>query len=575
MRILLLLLSIFLFGPVINSSAAGKNENFSPANEIQFKGKVLDYKGMPVKTGTVTVLHYRYRAQHGKAGNGLIVNGEFDLKLTDEGPYWIFINAPQHSDTRLWVPNLGDKIISATIRLGTYNYSAKPEQPRVIGDFNNFSPRGGIEMQPDKSGKWTAEIESSKPEILYQVVVEPTGLMGITIAGTGNSFEPHPQGNIFTDGFVSRAKVVNGKATIIFDPAALPAPGLQPVIEFGNPVYKEINDIVKHAYERETGLSRQMVAYFQASQGKGSFSLDSVVQSHEKKVMAAKGVAQHAELLSYLCLYESLTKVKSRGQNNSSQFIKGGLNIDIVKSTFQKIPVESPLWPIFVPAYAALLNTMPQEFSKNKNYFDAILEKNQNTDAKAELLKDLVFFCKNNGYENDFLFYRSMLLSDYSSTFPAKEISAAFSENRLTKNSPVPDFTFTSIDDKNKKLTPSGLKGKYYLVDFWATWCKGCIQDLPGIQKAYEKFNKKGFEVISVSFDSDETDVKRFREKRMPMPWFNTHIKNGFSSQTASDFGVLGAIPRSFLISPEGKIIAADEELRGDGLMKTLDKLIQ
>lgn len=116
----------------------------------------------------------------------------------------------------------------------------------------------------------------------------------------------------------------------------------------------------------------------------------------------------------------------------------------------------------------------------------------------------------------------------------------------------------------------SDYKGKYVLVDFWASWCAPCIATLPELQDAYKTYKGKGFEVVSVSLDETTTPLNDFL-KTHEMPWRQVH--NGTSGgDIVEAFGV-NTIPASFLIDPKGTIIRL--ELRGPALTKALGALLK
>jgi peroxiredoxin len=114
------------------------------------------------------------------------------------------------------------------------------------------------------------------------------------------------------------------------------------------------------------------------------------------------------------------------------------------------------------------------------------------------------------------------------------------------------------------------LRGKYVLVDFWATWCAPCIAEVPRLQSAYARYHAKGLEIVGVSLDETKSAVVDFVKVRK-LPWKQVH--NGTANgDLVEAFGVR-AIPATFLISPEGTIIRL--ELRGQSLDKALDALIK
>ncbi len=124
------------------------------------------------------------------------------------------------------------------------------------------------------------------------------------------------------------------------------------------------------------------------------------------------------------------------------------------------------------------------------------------------------------------------------------------------------------LDGKPVRL--ESLKGKYVLVDFWATWCAPCIAELPRLQEAHRKYGPAGFEIVAVSLDETRVPVVDFAKTRK-LPWIQIH--NGSSgADLVEAFGV-SSIPASYLLDPDGRIIRLD--LRGQALDATLAKLIK
>lgn len=150
-----------------------------------------------------------------------------------------------------------------------------------------------------------------------------------------------------------------------------------------------------------------------------------------------------------------------------------------------------------------------------------------------------------------------------SQTFPqstAVREKVADNINRLDKvGKPAPPLQTDDINGKLVKL--ADLRGKYVLVDFWATFCAPCLTDLPYLQAAYAKYHDQGFEVIGVSLDDTREAVVDFVKARK-IPWRQIHNATA-TDDTVAAFGVT-ALPATYLIDPTGKIVRL--QARGPGL---------
>ncbi len=132
----------------------------------------------------------------------------------------------------------------------------------------------------------------------------------------------------------------------------------------------------------------------------------------------------------------------------------------------------------------------------------------------------------------------------------------------------APDFTLPSPDGKTISL--SSLKGKYILLDFWASWCGPCRQENPNVVRMYQKFKDKGFDIYGVSLDKEANAWKNAIQKD-GLTWMHGSDLKFWNSEVAQIYGVR-AIPATFLLDKEGTIIA--KNLRGSALEAKLTQLL-
>jgi peroxiredoxin len=140
------------------------------------------------------------------------------------------------------------------------------------------------------------------------------------------------------------------------------------------------------------------------------------------------------------------------------------------------------------------------------------------------------------------------------------------SAHALDLGAVAPDFLLT--DPNGKQIALSSLRGRYVLLDFWASWCKPCRAENPNVLAAYQQYGKRGpgFTVLSVSLD-DKPDAWRRAVQQDALPWTQVADLAGVQGPTGQLYKI-ASIPATFLLDPQGRIVA--KNLRGEGLGQEL-----
>ena len=132
------------------------------------------------------------------------------------------------------------------------------------------------------------------------------------------------------------------------------------------------------------------------------------------------------------------------------------------------------------------------------------------------------------------------------------------------------DLQLKDLNGQSHRLSEYVGKGKWVLIDFWASWCGPCRAELPELVKVYRAYHADGFEVVGISLD-DDAQAWQKAVKKMNLSWNHLSDLKGWDSMAVEVYKVFG-IPTNLLVNPQGRIVVSNIDL--DDLPEKLDEVL-
>lgn len=143
-------------------------------------------------------------------------------------------------------------------------------------------------------------------------------------------------------------------------------------------------------------------------------------------------------------------------------------------------------------------------------------------------------------------------VDETANTESVEDLDAQYAKDLLAKGTPAPDFTLQTPD--GKELSLKDFRGKYVVLDFWASWCPDCRKDAPEVKALWEKYGSDKVAFVGVSFDTEKEKWAEY-VKENGLGWDHVSpLAKWKETQVSQDYKV-NWIPSMYLIDPDGKVV--------------------
>ena len=276
--------------------------------------------------------------------------------------------------------------------------------------------------------------------------------------------------------------------------------------------------------------------------------------------MMGASIAGSPESVTIAEYYEAIMPLQQRIKQaeRDGRSLNGDKRIAAKEAVAAKVDSINALSLAFAEKHSGTLAALSAleslDATEHKDLFKA------NIDALKDTFRSSFYFGKIKSAYDRAVLPRKMDLSN-----PTKQKKRGGKNSKYGQGEMAPDIVMNDPDGNERRL--SDLRGKVVLLDFWASWCGPCRRENPNVVRAYANYKDQGFEVFSVSLDSDANRWRKAIEQDQ-LTWPN-HVSDlqGWRNGAAREYGI-SSIPHTMLIDRDGSILAT--HLRGSGVESAL-----
>lgn len=475
--------------------------------------------------------------------------GRFLVDSPPAGYYRLVIVAPNHDYASLPFALAPGESLDAEfeIRLAPVRLPGELSGLKATGSWNAFLSPTAVPMTPGPDGAWSCVVKAEADTVAYQVL-NAAGERQPLPGTSADHYLYDRRGNYLS---VLRLAARGDSARLVFDAAALRRLEREDLPRFS---------IVAGAgglaamWEMDraliAGTRRHNAAAGRADPGWGP-ALETLGRNLEAGGDA--GVQGYAAM--------KLKALESRGV---------AVPDELSRLAERTLTPESTAWRWEIAALAESGSGLPADRGARERLLRTMSVDNPDPLLRALALVQLGTMADEAGDEAMLVSIHERMKTELSEIPGIERYLANLDPaRRVRPGRTAPPFSVELLDGGGT-VTDAEFRGRYLLLDFWATWCGPCLAEMETLHAVHERFAGPKFEILSLSFDRAAGDVAAFRGRKWPLPWKNAYVQGGFQNALAKAYEVSG-IPKPVLLGPDGRIVAVGSSLRGPRLFTTLE----